>query len=270
MNMNLRSIFSAVVAIGLATLACSGAGGGAAPKNTQAPSARPPSATVAGAAGSTQAAPTPAASAAAGSTQAAPTPAASAAAGSTSTALTGGEATGVPSATYDSAAAQLTVPPLLTANAATAAAATGALRQWAAAASASSQYGDPDWSASQATGAPNSTPNCSDQTTAWASSDSSGVDYLELTYTTTVVPVSVNIYENNAPGSIVKVDLEEASGVTHTVYSGPPLVTTQCPRIFSVAVSGVIAHVNRVKIYFDQSVIKNWDEIDAVELVGNP
>jgi hypothetical protein len=166
----------------------------------------------------------------------------------------------------------LTVPPLLTANAATATAATGAVREWAAAATASSQYGDQGYAATQATGAPNSTPDCSDQNTAWASNDRNGVDWLELTYTATVVPVSVNIYENNAPGAIVRVDVEEASGVTHTVYSALPLIApqSQCPRIFSVGITGVTAHVNRVKVYFDQSAINNWDEIDAVELVGNP
>jgi hypothetical protein len=248
MNANQRSVFIVVVAVGIATLACSPLSGGAVTKNTQVASA-------------------PAVTQVAVST---PAPAVTQVAASTPTPATGSAATGVASPTYDTVAAQSTVPPLLTANAATAVAATGALRQWASAAKASSQYGDLDWAAAQATGAPNSSPNCSDQTTAWASGSSDAVDNLELTYTTTVVPVSVNIYENDAPGSIVKVDVEEANGAVHTVYTGLPLLTSQCPRIFSIGISGISSHVNRVKIYLDQSVIGNWDEIDAVELVGNP
>ncbi len=256
MNVKQRSIFTAAVAFVIASLACSPLGGGAATKNTPIPSA-PPAATVAAASTPT--------SATGGE--------ATATSGEATT--TGGEATATEgeatsTSTYDAIAAQLTVPPLLTANAATANAATGSVHQWAAAAKASTQYGDVDWAATQATGAPNSPSDCGDQKTAWASASSSTADTLELVYTTTVVPVAVNIYENNAPGSIVRVDVKEASGTPHTVYAGAPLVSPECPRIFTVAISGVTAKVNSVVVYLDQSVIGKWDEIDAVELVGNP
>lgn len=257
MNTNRRNVFVVVTAVAIATLACGPLGGGAPPKNTQIPSAPPATR----AAAST---PTPATG-----SEATATLSAAATTGGEATAG-GGEATATPSSTYDTIAAQLTVPPLLTANAATAAAAKGTLRQWAAAAKGSSQYADTDYSASQAAGAPNSSADCGDNKTAWASSDPSGVDNLELVYTTTVVPAAVNIYEQNAPGSIVKVEVEEANGAAHTIYAGLPFPTKDCPRTFSIGVSGITAHVNRVKIYLDQSVIKSWDEIDAVELVGNP
>jgi hypothetical protein len=66
------------------------------------------------------------------------------------------------------------------------------------------------------------------------------------------------------------VEVEETNGISHTVFSGLPLPTTDCPRTLSIGITSVTAHVNRVKIYVDQGVIHNWDEIDAVELVGNP
>ncbi len=253
MNTTQRSVFTAVVASAIAILACSPLGSGAVTRKTPTPaaSATPPSANATASPASGAATAGPATEAAA------PTE-------------TGSAATEVASPTYDAIAAQLTVPPLLTANAATAAAANGALHQWAAAAQASSQYGDLDWAATQATGAPNASADCGDNKTAWASAGNAGVDNLELVYTTTVVPVAVNIYEQNGPGSIVKVDVEEPSGTAHTIYTGAPLVTQQCPRTFSIAITGVTAKVNRVKIYVDQSVVKTWDEIDAVELVGNP
>jgi hypothetical protein len=233
MNHPQRSLLSVIVVWVMAILACSPVGGGAATKQT-------------------------------------PTSAAVAAEGATPTAATGSEATEVASPTYDAIAAQQTVPPLLTANAATAAAANGTLHQWAAAAQASSQYGDVDWAPTQATGAPNSSTTCGDNKTAWASAGNAGTENLQLAYTKTVVPVAVNIYETNGPGSIVQVDVDEANGIAHTIYSSLPLLTQDCPRIFSIGIVGITAHVNRVKIYFDQSVVKTWDEIDAVELVGNP
>jgi hypothetical protein len=179
-------------------------------------------------------------------------------------------ATEAVSPTYDSLSAQLTMVPLFTAAAATATAATGSLRQWATAAQASSQYGDTSWSAQHATGAPDAPTDCGDETLAWASASNSGQDNLTLAYTTPVVPVAVNIYEQDAPGSIVKVEVDEADGTPHIIFTGVPLVSKTCPRLTSIGITGVTAHVSRVKLYVDQSVIHNWDEIDAVELVGNP
>jgi len=179
-----------------------------------------------------------------------------------------GEPTATP--TYDTIAAQLTVPPLLTANAGTATLAAGSMRQWAAAAKASSQYGDSQYAATQATGAPNVTA-CGDDPSAWASAgNASSSENLQLVYTTPVTPLAVNIYETYSPGSIIQVDVVEAGGTAHTIYKGAPLLVTDCPRVFQVPVTGVDAKVNTVMIYLDESVVKNWDEIDAVELVGNP
>jgi hypothetical protein len=259
MNPARRNICVVAVAVAMATLACSPLGGGVAPQKTQIPSA--PAVT---------GAPTSAPQATTGSAATATVAAGEATATEGGASAATSEATQAPTSTYDTVAAQLTVPPLLTADAATAVAASGSLRQWAAAAKASSQYGDPDWAASQATNAPDSPLNCGDQKTAWASDQNTGVETLDLTYTTTVVPVAVNIYETNATGSIVKVDVEKANGTAHTVYAGLPLPTTDCPRTVSIGISGMTAHVNRVVITIDQSLIQNWDEIDAVELVGNP
>jgi|SRR5579859_6403041 len=261
MNIRKQSLYLVVAAVGIAALACGPLGGAASPKATQIPTA---------------AAATQAPTVAAGGGQATATQGQAAATQAQATAAQGeatetpGADTPTPTSTYDTIAAQLTVPPLLTADAATAAAATGSLRQWAAAAKASSQYGDVDWSASQAANAPDSPTDCTDSKTAWASANTNDLENLELVYKTAVVPVAVNIYETYGSGSIIKVDVEEANGTAHTIYAGPPLPTPQCPRTFSIGVIGVTAPVNRVKIYFDLGLIGTWDEIDAVELVGNP
>jgi hypothetical protein len=260
MNIRKQSLYMVLAAVVIATLACSPLGGAASPKATQIPTVAGVTQAPTVAAGGNATATVAQATAAQG--EATATPGADTA--------TPGADTPTPTSTYDTIAAQLTVPPLMTADAATAAAATGSLRQWAAAARASSQYGDTDWAASQAANAPDSGTDCGDSKTAWASANTNDLENLELAYAKPVVPVAVNIYEVYGPGSIIKVDVEEANGTAHTIYAGPPLPTTQCPRTFSIGVTGVTVPVNRVKIYFDLGLIGNWDEIDAVELVGNP
>jgi len=141
--------------------------------------------------------------------------------------------------------------------------------QWAASASASSEYSNPAWSAQQATGAPD-TPECGDQETAWASAESDGVDWLEVGYTTPVVPSEINIYESNSPGFIVRVEVRDETGTYSAVWEGAPGATAQCPRVLSIPVSGIDRRVVAVRIHLDQRNGAAWNEIDAVQLVGRP
>lgn len=143
------------------------------------------------------------------------------------------------------------------------------IRQWASNADASSSFGSIDWSAEQATGAPN-TDECGDLVTAWASSSYMGVDWLSVGFNTPVVPTQINIYESYTPGSIVKVEVRDESGSFHTVYTGTPAAVSACPRIFTVNIDDIDFKVNAVLISVDQTVLMDWDEIDAVELVGTP
>jgi len=140
--------------------------------------------------------------------------------------------------------------------------------QWAFSATASSEYGNPDWAAIQATGAPD-TPECGDYQTAWASSASDGVDWLELSYEFPVVPGRINIYESNSPGFIVQVEVIDEGGQYYTVWEGEPAPVDECPRVLSIPVTGIDFPVVGVRIHLDQSEGGNWNEIDAVELVGD-
>ena len=142
------------------------------------------------------------------------------------------------------------------------------LRQWAIEATGSSQYGTSGWSFSQATGEPN-TDRCGDVATAWASSSSTGEDFLELTYAVPVIPTQVNIYQTYNPGSIVRVALVTEDGENIFVPdSADPPGNTPCPGIFTLDITGVTTPVIGVIIYLDQRIGGNWNEIDAVELVG--
>ncbi len=176
--------------------------------------------------------------------------------------------------TFDALATELSV--TLTAMAPTVNAAAGGivvpgveLRQWASGATATSEYSNPNWSAMQATGAPD-TLECGDIETAWASGSSGELATLTLTYAVPVVPSSIEIHQSYAPGSIVNVTVTDEAFNPTIVYEAQPAPIDQCPYVQIVPVTGVTAKVTTVIITVDQSVITNWDEIDAVELIGIP
>ena len=143
------------------------------------------------------------------------------------------------------------------------------IRQWASSAVASSEYGSSNWNAAQATGAPN-TLECGDDVTAWASSSYTGYDWIEVSFATPVVPTQINIHESYTPGQIVKVEVRDTGGNYQTVWQGAGGAVSACPRVFTIDVTSVTVKVSAVRITVDQSILGNWDEIDAVELVGTP
>ena len=143
------------------------------------------------------------------------------------------------------------------------------LRQWASSAFASSQYGDESWSAEQIIGAPD-TFECGDYTTAWASEYYDGVDWVDVGFSTPVIPTQINIYETYNPGSIVKVEVRDEEGSYHTVYEAAPTYVAECPRTLVINISDIDFKVTSVLISLDQSILMEWNEIDAVELVGRP
>ncbi len=145
------------------------------------------------------------------------------------------------------------------------------LRQWASKARASSQYSDPNWAASQATGAPN-VKNCLDDVNAWASSSSSGKDWIELTYDTPVYPSEINIHISYNPSQVVDVQIIDVNDKAYSVLKTDPVEVTECPYVLQISFDqGKKVLAKKVKIFIDQSVLGlGWNEIDAVELVGQP
>lgn len=148
--------------------------------------------------------------------------------------------------------------------------AAGLVAQWAVEAAASSEHGDPQWAARQATGEPN-TSTCGDNTSAWAAAfaDTDG-EWLELSYTQPVFPTEVRIYETYHPGGIVRVELISTVSEYITIWEGQPRAVEECPRVFSIPVSDVETPITGLRITLDQSVIGDWSEIDAVQLLGRP
>lgn len=142
------------------------------------------------------------------------------------------------------------------------------VRQWASYAVASSQYSDTSWNAMQATGAPN-TLDCGDYNTAWATSDYDGQDWLQVDYAQAVFPTQINIYQTYNPGSIVLVSVITSDGnEIELANSADPPGNTVCPGVFTVNITESLPAITRVVIYLDQTIGGDWNEIDAVELVG--
>ncbi|MBW4437237.1 MAG: PPC domain-containing protein [Pleurocapsa minor GSE-CHR-MK-17-07R] len=143
------------------------------------------------------------------------------------------------------------------------------IRQWASDASATSSYGEVNWGPVQATGEPD-TDRCGDVSTAWASSSSNEAATLTVMFDTAVIATEVNIYQTYNPGSITGIELLLSDGKTVIVPdSSDPVGNTDCPGVFTVDVTGQseVAVVG-VAINLDQAAVGNWNEIDAVELVG--
>lgn len=137
----------------------------------------------------------------------------------------------------------------------------GRLRQWASEASASSQYGADDWSAKQATGIPDSAEM--DARTAWAAREAdSGVEWLHVKFTLPVLLRQVRIHENLTPGGIVRIDAVREDGERRTVWQAedPGAVW------FQAELSGEVAR--ELVIVIDARKRPGWEEIDAVELIG--
>jgi hypothetical protein len=145
------------------------------------------------------------------------------------------------------------------------------LSQWASSAYASSQYDSVDWSALQATGAPN-TSECGDMETAWATSSSTGIDWIELSYPVAVIPTRIDIYHTFNPGAVVRIEVMDAQGIPHSAYETQASPIDACPTVQTIDLSqeGIDFQVAKVIVHLDQRNHTGWNEIDAVQLTGTP
>lgn len=143
----------------------------------------------------------------------------------------------------------------------------GVMRQWATSAKASSEYSNPDWAASQATGKPD-TFQAGDARTAWATVEADGgEEWLEVGYDRAVRPATVRIHETFNPGAVTKVEARDGEGKWRTLWEGKDPVAT-APGWFEVQVAAADWSTRLIRIRIDTRLVAGWNEIDAVELVG--
>jgi enterochelin esterase-like enzyme len=151
----------------------------------------------------------------------------------------------------------------------------GLWKQWAAGAKASSEYNgqgkadDADWSAAQACGRPD-TETDGDHPTAWAShKPDDGDEWLELTYKAAVRPARVRIHESFNPGAVAKIEALDEEKKWRVVWKGTD-TTTASPGVLDAALEASSFATRTIRITLDAAGVEGWNEIDAVQLIGEP
>lgn len=148
--------------------------------------------------------------------------------------------------------------------------------QWAVSAKASSTYANnPEdttqgYHPSRATGAPD-TETYGDRDTSWASKDADkGVEWIELEYTNAVNASAIKIRQNLNAGAIISVDLYDESGSAHNVWQGPDATQYPDSKIswLNITFDKTAYKTKRVKITLATNAVSGWNEIDAVQLIG--
>jgi hypothetical protein len=145
--------------------------------------------------------------------------------------------------------------------------------QWAVSAKASSTYGDApdpaDYSASKATGAPD-VANFGDNGKAWTAKEADGgIERLEVTFAKPVQATEIRIRQNSGPGALIKVELIDTTGASHAVHEG--VDTAQYDKYnfwFRKSFEKTAYKVAGAKLTLATNAVPSWNEIDAVQLIG--
>lgn len=149
------------------------------------------------------------------------------------------------------------------------------LGQWAVNAEASSSYGNNEgkenWSPEQMTGAPD-VEKYADDGRAWTSFEAEkGIEWVLLTYEKAVNAMEVRVRQTYNPGAIIKIELIDDKGKSHTVWEGIDKKKYEQEKIqyFIAKFEKTEFKTKKIKITLAMNSIKGWKEIDAVQLVGN-
>jgi hypothetical protein len=145
------------------------------------------------------------------------------------------------------------------------------IRQWAIEAEASSEYAVPEWSAEQATGSPN-TQRCGDYQTAWATAASDSEETLTLKFPIAVHVTAVNIIQTFNPDQVAKIELiGPFERATEVYIQDPNQVDQPCPYTLGIPIERTEGRYDSIRITVNQEILGlGWNQIDAVELVGEP
>lgn len=122
------------------------------------------------------------------------------------------------------------------------------------------------WSAEQVEGPPN-VPMAGDSQNAWASlSQDDQPEWLVCEYKSAVTARSVSVYENLAPGSLVKVTAFNPEGKEVVAWEGKDPIPRTALHGVSLIPVRLSFPVKKIKLYLDSPSVPNWNEIDAVGL----
>ena len=122
----------------------------------------------------------------------------------------------------------------------------------------------------RATGAPD-TEAYGDADTSWATKESdTGLEWIELEYAKPVNASQVKIRQNFNPGAIISIDLYDETGSVHNVWKGPDSAQYKPSTIswLNIPFEKTAFKTQRVKITLATNAVSGWNEIDAVQLIG--
>lgn len=148
--------------------------------------------------------------------------------------------------------------------------------QWAVGAKASSSYTNDlnntssSYHPFRATGVPD-TDGYGDRDTSWATKESdAGLEWIELEYAKPVNASQIKIRQNNAPGAIISVDIYDETGSAHNIWKGPDATQYKPSTIswLNIPFEKTAFKTQRVKITLATNAVSGWNEIDAVQLIG--
>jgi hypothetical protein len=148
--------------------------------------------------------------------------------------------------------------------------------QWAVNAKASTSYAgnlenpEASYHPMQATGVPN-VDRHSDDSSSWATKEAdAGIEWIELDYAKPVNATEIRIRQTFNPGAIIKVELFDESGTAHNIWQGPDMTNYPSNEIawLNVAVEKTEYKTQKVKITLATNAVDGWNEIDAVQLIG--
>jgi hypothetical protein len=148
--------------------------------------------------------------------------------------------------------------------------------QWAVDANASSTYASDEtdknagWSPNKMTGKPD-VDNYGDNGDAWAPKQSDkGIEWVKLTFPKAVNATDIKIRQSYGPGAIIKVELIDDRGKSHAIWEGVDKTKYEPDKIryFISSFDKTAYKTKTVKITLATNTVQGWNEIDAVQLVG--
>lgn len=148
--------------------------------------------------------------------------------------------------------------------------------QWAIDADASSTYaGDKKnkeggWHFNQMTGKPN-VEHYGDDGRAWASEEADkGIEWVKLTFPKAVNATELRVRQTYNPGAIIKIELIDESGKSHSIWEGNDKTKYEPNSIqwFISKFDKTEYKTKTVKLTLACNAVPGWNEIDAVQLIG--
>ncbi|MFH0894537.1 MAG: hypothetical protein V2A54_08880 [Bacteroidota bacterium] len=144
--------------------------------------------------------------------------------------------------------------------------------QWVVKATASTTYaskkGKAPWSPEQMIGKPD-VQKYGDNQNAWASKErDGGMEWVKLTFEKEVNATEIRIKETYNAGAISKIELIDTKNKSHVVYEATAAAKDKKMQYLVATFEKTAYKTKTVKITIDSKAVEGWNEIDAVQLVG--